>query len=78
MYEYVRMPFGIKNAEHAFQHLMDTVFQKIDCVFAYLYNILVASSSYKEHLNDLQTVANGLKALVYQFDEITVFSVSAP
>ena len=50
------MPFGLKNAAQAFQRLMDTVFQNVDCVFVYLDDILVAISSYKEHLKDLQTV----------------------
>ena len=33
LYEYLRMPFGLKNAAQAFQWLMDTVFQNINCVF---------------------------------------------
>ena len=50
------MPFGLRNAAPAFQYLIGTVFQNVGCVFVYLYDILVASLSYKEHLKDLQTV----------------------
>ena len=39
------MPFGLKN-----WRLMDTVFQNVDCVFVYVYDILVASSSYQNIL----------------------------
>ena len=49
LYEYTRMPFGLKNAAQAFQRLMDTVFQNVHCVFVYLDDILIASSSEREH-----------------------------
>ena len=55
------MPFGLKNAAQAFQRLMDTVFQGISCVFVYLDDILVASSSPHEHIQDLKTVCNRLQ-----------------
>ena len=61
LYEYLRMPFGLKNAAQAFQRLMDTVFQGISCVFVYLDDILVASSSPHEHIQDLKTVCNRLQ-----------------
>ena len=50
MYEFLRMPFGLKNAAQAFQRLMDTVFQGMVFVFVYLDDILVASNSAAEHL----------------------------
>ena len=53
LYEYLRMSFGLENAAHAFQRLMNTIFQNVDC-------ILVASSPYKEHLKDLQTASIAL------------------
>ena len=61
LYEYLRMPFGLKNAAQAFQRLMDTVFQGISCVFVYLDDILVASSSPHEHIQDLKNVCNRLQ-----------------
>ena len=56
MYEFLRMPFGLKNAAQAFQRLMDNVFRGLDFVFVYLDDILVASSLAAEHLAHLQQV----------------------
>ena len=55
------MPFGLKNAEQAFQRLMDTVFQNINCVFVYLDDILIASSNAHQHIEDLHIVCGRLK-----------------
>ena len=43
LYEFLRMPFGLKNAAQTFQRLMDTVLQGLSCVFVYLDDILIAS-----------------------------------
>jgi hypothetical protein len=43
LYEFIRMPFGLKNAAQAFQRLMDIVCQGLDFVFGYIDDILVAS-----------------------------------
>ena len=54
LFEFKRMPFGLKNAAQTFQRLMDNVLR--DCSFAYvcLHDILVASSSVDEHLQHLR------------------------
>lgn len=49
LWEFVRMPFGLKNAAQAFQRLMDTVLRGLDCTFVYIDDILVASRSRVEH-----------------------------
>ena len=49
LYEFLRMPFGLKNAAQAFQRLMDTVCQGLDFVFVYLDDVLVASKTTEEH-----------------------------
>ena len=56
LWEFLRMPFGLKSAAQTFQRLMDSVLQDIDCAFVYLDDILIASSSEKEHLEDLRIV----------------------
>ena len=43
LFEYLRMPFGMKNSAQAFQRLMIQVFRDLPFVFIYLDDILVAS-----------------------------------
>ena len=43
LYEFLRMPFGLKNAAQTFQWLMDTVCHGLKAVFVYMDGILVAS-----------------------------------
>ena len=53
LYEFLRMPFGLKNAAQAFQRMMDIVCLGLDFAFVYIDDILVASSdveTHKEHL----------------------------
>ena len=56
LYEYLKMPFGLKNAAQAFQRLMDGILYDLNCCFVYLDDILIASSSPKEHEADLRSV----------------------
>ena len=65
LWEFLRMPFGLKNAAQTFQRLMDSIFQHLDFVFVYLDDILVASKSPVEHYNHLRQIftllsSNGL------------------
>ncbi|GFN78983.1 Pol polyprotein [Plakobranchus ocellatus] len=55
------MPFGLKNAAQTCQRLMDTVLQGLTCAFVYLDDILVASSSEQEHLQDIRSVCSRLQ-----------------
>ena len=61
LYEFIRMPFGLKNAAQSFQRLMDTAMQGIDAAFVYLDDILVASRNKAEHMSDLRLVFQQLK-----------------
>lgn len=61
LYEFVRMPFGLKNAAQTFQRLMDTVLRGLTCAFVYLDDILIASTSEKEHIDDLNLICQRLK-----------------
>ena len=65
LYEFLCMPFGLKNAAQAFQRLMDSILCGLPFVFVYVDDILVASSSASKHKNHLRQVfchveANGL------------------
>ena len=54
LFEFLRMPFGLKNAAQAFQRLMDTVGQGLDFIFIYLDDILVFSHSTQAHYDHLR------------------------
>ena len=49
LFEYLRMPFGLKNAAQTFQRFMDNVFRGTQFVYVCLDYILVVSSSTEEH-----------------------------
>ena len=56
LFEFLRMPFGLKGAAQTFQRLMDSVLRDLAFVFVYLDDILVASTSAEEHLQHLEQV----------------------
>uniref|UniRef100_A0A5S6Q8D2 Reverse transcriptase domain-containing protein n=1 Tax=Trichuris muris TaxID=70415 RepID=A0A5S6Q8D2_TRIMR len=49
LFEYLRMPFGLRNAAQTFQRFMDEVTRGLDFCFVYLDGMLVASRSIQEH-----------------------------
>ena len=61
LYEFLRMPFGLKNSAQAFQRLMDSIFRDLSYTFVYLDDILIASSSAKEHMDDLRAVCKRIQ-----------------
>ena len=56
LFEFLRMPFGLKNAAQTFQRLMHSVLQDLPFLFVYLDDILVASTTEEEHLSHLRTL----------------------
>lgn len=56
MYEFVRMPFGLRNSAQTFQRFINEVFDGLDFVFTYVDDILVASKNEEEHFNHLHQV----------------------
>ena len=61
LWEFVRMPFGLRNAGQTFQRMIDAVLRDLDCVFVYIDDILIASSSEEQHARDLQRVFQRLQ-----------------
>lgn len=62
-FEFIRMPFGLKNAPATFQRLMDSVLRKhlgIRC-FVYMDDIIIFSTSLKEHIKDITMVLQTLR-----------------
>ena len=45
LWEFLRMPFGLKNAGQTFQRFMDDILAGIPHVFIYLDDVLVTSST---------------------------------
>ena len=56
LYEFRYMTFGLKNAAQTMQRLMDHVLRDMDFCFAYIDDILVASSSLEEHFYHLNQI----------------------
>ena len=56
LFEYVHMPFGLRNAAQTFQHFMDQVLCGISNTYVYIDDIQIASSTPKEHLRDLKSL----------------------
>ena len=61
LFEYLYMPFGLKNASQSFQRLMDHTFTDQNCVFMYLDDNLAATATAKEHFQVLHQVFQLLK-----------------
>lgn len=62
-YEYLRMPFGLKNAPATFQRVMDNVLRGLQnekCA-VYLDDIIIYSASLQEHLEKLRKVFERLR-----------------
>lgn len=51
-FEYLRMPFGLKNAPATFQRIMDCVLREFigECCFVYMDDVVIFSKSLQEHL----------------------------
>ena len=54
LFEFLRMPFGLKNAAQAFQRLMDTTLRGLSFAFVYLDDILVTSRDHRSHADNLR------------------------
>ena len=61
LYEFLRMPFGLKNAAQAFQRLMDTVCHDLEFTFVYIDDILVASKDVETHKGHLRLLFQRLR-----------------
>ncbi|MBW0578009.1 hypothetical protein O181_117724 [Austropuccinia psidii MF-1] len=59
VYEYTRMPFGIKNAPAHFQRMMDTVFQEVileGWMVVYIGDIIIYSETWEDHVQYIDRV----------------------
>ncbi|MBW0500585.1 hypothetical protein O181_040300 [Austropuccinia psidii MF-1] len=59
IYEYTRMPFGIKNAPSHFQKIIDTIFQEEiskGLMIVYIDDIIIYSETWEDHLQYIERV----------------------
>ena len=56
LFEFLKMPFGLKNTGSTFQRYMDTILANVENVFIYLGDILTASTTAEQHSADLTKV----------------------
>lgn len=61
LFEYLVMPFGLKNAGQTFQRFLQGIFLDLDYVACYVDDICVASDNESQHLEHLRTVFQRLK-----------------
>lgn len=62
-YEYLRMPFGLKNAPATFQRVMDHVLRDLQnkICLVYMDDIIIFSTSLQEHISNLKQVFQKLR-----------------
>ena len=60
LFEFLRMPLGLRNAVQSFQRFMDEVLRGLHFCYVYIDDLLVASSSPEEHLQHLRLVLERL------------------
>ena len=60
-FEWLFMPFGLRNAGNTFQRMMDQLGVDLPMVFIYLDDVLVASPDYQTHLHHLRAVLQRLR-----------------
>lgn len=54
LFEFIKMPFGLRNASQTFQRFADNIFRELPFVFNYIDDVLVASRSEQEHHEHLK------------------------
>ena len=61
LFEYTRMPFGLRNASQTFQRGMDGIFRHLNFVQVYIDDIIIFSRNRQEHILHLQQIFKLLK-----------------
>ena len=56
LFEFLAMPFGLKNAAQTFQRFINSIFQDLNYVYCYIDDILVASETPEQHTEHLRIV----------------------
>ncbi|MBW0494155.1 hypothetical protein O181_033870 [Austropuccinia psidii MF-1] len=80
IYEYTRIPFGIKHAPAHFQWMMDTIFQEIleGWMVVYIYDIIIYSEmleDYVQYIDKVITLGHKVSGLSLEIDQNKVAAV---
>ena len=76
LFEFLKMPFDLRNAANTFQRLMDTVCRDLPFTFIYLDDLLIASTDLNTHLHHLRLVLERLQEAGLIVNMECVFGVS--
>lgn len=60
LYEFVKMPFGLKNASQTFQRFINSVMNGVDFATAYIDDILIYSKNEDDHLHHIEEIMKRL------------------
>ncbi|MBW0504078.1 hypothetical protein O181_043793 [Austropuccinia psidii MF-1] len=66
IYEYTRMPFGIKNAPAHLQRMMDTIFQEeilVGSMVVYIDEIIIHSETWENHVQYIERVLSKFRPI---------------
>ncbi|BHF80355.1 hypothetical protein SprV_0702348100 [Sparganum proliferum] len=78
LFEFLRMPFGLRNAAQSFQRFIDDILRGLSFTYVYIDDILVASSSAEEHASHLRQIFDRLQQHGLQLNvEKCTFGVSS-
>lgn len=60
LFEFLRMPFGVRNGAQTFQRLINNILGDLECVFVYVDDILISSKNPEEHKQHIRIVLKKL------------------
>ncbi|CAI7779207.1 unnamed protein product [Closterium sp. NIES-54] len=62
LYEWLFMPFGLRNASAIFQRVMDSVLRGLECAACYIDDVVIFSRTEDEHVRDVEQTLKALAA----------------
>ena len=60
-FDFIHMPFSLRNAAQTFQRFIDEILRGVDFCYAYIDDVLIASSNMDKHKQHLQLVFHCFK-----------------
>ncbi|CAI7769995.1 unnamed protein product [Closterium sp. NIES-54] len=62
LYEWLYMPFGLRNASAVFQRVMDSVLRGVECAACYIDDMVIFSTTEQQHLQDVERTLTAIEA----------------